>query len=376
MAIRISTVSNQYSLRIPAHRFLQGGRDVYYFPLDLATLDGLLPERVEDAVVRGANRPLTPSHARNIQRYLHEKEDWLLGALLLGIAPDAVEFEPYKDDEGNPVIGDFGELRIRTNRVNTMRIFDGQHRRRAIQDVLYELASLDDHQSTRKLDSLRMASMTVVLYAEQDIKTLRQMFVDASKTKRIEDHTVTRFDQRDAFNLTAIRVADNSRLFKGRVENERSSVAANSHCLVAINQLAAILKNLQVGYGRRVSRERNDEYMRDLDSLYESCRIWTDEFMPAARDEFSGLLSGEIASAEIPQTRAKTFAYSVAFMRVLAGSYRTWVDSYSDWKPLAQFIRDASLRQRDEFGLLAQAGAGSTEWYGLVCTTTGDCKVN
>ena len=41
---------------------------------------------------------LTPSHARNIQQYLEDKDDWLLGSLLLGIAPDALEFDPYQDD--------------------------------------------------------------------------------------------------------------------------------------------------------------------------------------------------------------------------------------------------------------------------------------
>ena len=112
MALVIREISNQYSLQVPSHRFRQGGRDVYYFALDLQTLDGVLPQRVEDNIVREANRRLTPSHARNIQRYLDEKDDWLLGALMLGIAPNGVEFHPY-DEERYP---DFGELRILTNR--------------------------------------------------------------------------------------------------------------------------------------------------------------------------------------------------------------------------------------------------------------------
>ena len=141
-------------------------------------------------------------------------------------------------------------LRIRADRRNTMRIFDGQHRRRAIEDVLTELSDAGDDQSADKLDALRTASMTVVLYAEDDIRTLRQMFVDASKTKRIEGHTVTRFDQRDAFNRTAVRLADNSRLFGGRVEMERSSVARSSQHLMAVNQLASTR--------RRVSRDLNE----------------------------------------------------------------------------------------------------------------------
>ena len=118
----ITTSNNQYSMTVPAHRFRQGGRDVYYFALTLDTIDGTLPQRVEDNVVREANRRLTPSHARNIQQYLDEKDDWLLGPMMLGIAHDAVEFDPYLSKEGEADTPNFGELRVRTNRMNTMRI--------------------------------------------------------------------------------------------------------------------------------------------------------------------------------------------------------------------------------------------------------------
>lgn len=355
MAITISTVNNQYSLRVPSHQFRQGGRDVYYFSLDMETLDGLLPQRVDDSIVRDANRRLTPSHAKNIQIYLGEKDDWILGALMLGISSDAVEFEPYSNEFGEVANPRFGELRIRTNRVNTMRIFDGQHRRRAIQDVLLELSHASDERSAEKLNELRKASLTIALYSEGDIGTLRQMFADASKTKRIEAHTIARFDQRDAFNLTAVKISENSPLFRGRVEMERSSLTRSSHSILAINQLVAVLKNLEVGYGRRISSQLNEEYMMDLDGLYNRCQIWANEFMPAAREEYSGLISGEIDSSEIPQFRATTFAYNVTFLRVLASCYNLWTNEYDSWEPLAEFIRKASVKHGSEYGLLVDA---------------------
>ena len=361
MALKITTPSNQYIQRIPAHRFRQGGRDAYYFALDLGTLNGLLPNRVEGEVVKEANRRLTPGHAKNIQRYLDEKDDWLMGALMLGIAPDAVDFNPYLNEQGDPADANFGELCIRANRADTMKIFDGQHRRRAIQDILDELPNASDDRSADKLDSLRKASMTIVLYAEDDIKTLRQMFVDASKNKRIEGHTIARFDQRDAFNLTAVRLAGSSHLFKGRVEMERSSAASSSQCLLAVNQLAAILKSLDVGYGRRVSRDLNDAYMQDLDGLYQRCRVWSDEFMSFAREEYRGLISGEIDNSEIPQMRLTTFAHDIVFIRVLAGCYRLWVRSHTDWEPLAEFIRKASIGRGSGHGLLVDAGLVSPD---------------
>ena len=73
MAPTISLSPSRYSAQLPAHRFRQGHRDVYYFTLDLATLDGLLPQRIDDTVVREANRRLTPSHHRDIQQYLEDR---------------------------------------------------------------------------------------------------------------------------------------------------------------------------------------------------------------------------------------------------------------------------------------------------------------
>ena len=277
MAPKISLTPSRYQAQLPAHRFRQGNRDVYYFTLDLAALDGLLPQRVDDSMVREANRRLTPSHARNIQQYLESRDNWLLGALLLGIAPDALEFEPYQDEEGNEISPNFGELSILTNRANTMRIFDGQHRRRAIQDTLDRLGQ-GDVQSD-KLGELHGSSVPIVLYAEDNIRALRQMFTDASKTKRIEANVVTRFDKQDPFNLAAMHLVTESKLFGGRVEMDSTTVSRGSRALISVNQLAQALRVMMVGYGSRVSRLQSELYMQDIDALYQTCLDWSDEFI-------------------------------------------------------------------------------------------------
>ena len=356
MAPTISLSPSRYKAQLPAHRFQQGHRDVYYFTLDLATLDGLLPDRINDEVVREANRRLTPSHARDIQQYLEDRPDWLLGALLLGISPDALEFDPYQDQDGNEYSPNFGELRIITNRANTMRIFDGQHRRRAIQDTLNRLGNAEDQ--IDKLTELQGSSVPIVLYAEDDIRALRQMFTDASRTKRIEANVVTRFDKRGPFNLAAMHLVDESRLFGGRVELDTTTVARGSQTLLAVNQLAQALRVMTVGYGSRVSRVQDNLYMQDLDKLYKSCLAWSDEFMPSARWEYGGLLSGTIKNEDIPTHRAESLAYSTTFMRILAGCYHDWMKEKDDWTPLVKYIKDARLETGGGPGtLLVDAGA-------------------
>ena len=356
MAPTISLSSNRYTAQLPAHRFRQGNRDVYYFTLDLATLDGLLPQRIDDSVVREANRRLTPSHARNIQQYLEERADWLLGSLLLGISPDAVQFEPYDDDDGNEINPNFGRLSILTNRTNTMRIFDGQHRRRAIQETLDRLG--DDEGQADKLAKLQAASVPIVLYAEDDVRLLRQMFTDASKTKHIEANVVARFNKRDPFNLAAMHLVDESKLFGGRVEMDATTVARGSLSLISINQLAHALRVMKVGYRSRVSRGQSDLYMQDRNSLFKSCLAWSDNFLPNVRWEYAGILSGDIKNEDIPAYRAESLAYSTIFMRILAGCYHDWMEQQDDWTPLANYLKGASLETGGGHGtLMVDAGA-------------------
>ena len=355
MTLQITTETIQYSLRKPAHRYWQGGRRVYYFALDLETLDGLLPQRVDDEVIKDANRQLTPRHAKNIQEYLRTKGDWLLGGMLLGISPSAVQFEPYQDETGKPNPG-FGELRILANRVNTMRIFDGQHRRRAIHDVLAELAG--DQSGGQKLATLKMASMPIVLYVEEELGALKQMFVDASKTKRIEANTVTRFDQRNPFNLAAMHLEKESKLFGGRIEMEHHSIARGSQRLAAINQLAQFLQTTALGYKGRASQDRKYAYLNELPKLQTLSLAWADEFLPAAREEYELIISGEIENSEFPELRGRSLAFNSTVMNILAGCYHDWVSDGSDWKPLAEFLRRASLKSGGGAGsLLVDAGA-------------------
>ena len=324
----------------PAHRFRQGGRDVYAFTLDLATLNNLLPDRVDDRVVKDANRPLTASHAKNIQYYLENRDDWLLGALLLGIGSDALEFQSYTSNPDAETT--VGQLTIHTTSAASMKMFDGQHRRRAIKDVLAELSH--SVRQSKRLSSLKEASLPVMLYVEDNIEALRQMFADAAQTRPIERNAVVRFDQRDAFNLAALWISEYSDLFAGRVELERASVSRSSPNIIAINQLAKTLKSMEVGHSGRVSKDRNDEYMLDIDSLYERCLTWADDFMPAARDEYNDLMAGEIDNSEIPEKRVKTMAYNATVIRILAGCFHEWTKDDEDWGLLADFLRDASLR--------------------------------
>ena len=353
MQLERISVEEKDSLCVPAHRFRQGGRDVYSFPLNLEMLDRFLPERIDDEVVIDANRPLTASHAQEIQDYLQKREDWLLGSLLLGIDSASVQFDPYTKDRNVTV----GELRISQWNSEKVKMLDGQHRRRAIRKLLLELPNEPGRRGKR--ESLSRASIPVILYAENRIHELRQMFSDAARTKPVEQNAVTRFDQRNAFSRAAVRLATgDSELLAGRVDMERTSVPRSGQHLLAVNQLALTLKTLFVGFKGRISRERNEEYLAELETLCERCCEWADDFLPAARQEYEDLMAGEVDNSEIPIAREGTLTYNATVLRVLAGCYFMWdKDLTTDRTPLAQFIRKASFEPRSGKGsLLVDAG--------------------
>ena len=345
----------QYTLSTPAQRFIQGERYVYSFSLELETLNQLFPDRVDDRVVSDANRPLTPGHAKGIQDYLEKRNDWVLGTFMLGVSPQAIEFLPYpgQPDDAAVIVG---ELKVLSADGDTLKIFDGQHRRRAIKNALKELDQ--SAPQSGKLDSLQHASVPIMLYAEGRIAALRQMFADASQTKTIERNAVTRFDYQDAFNVAAMSLSALSNLFEGRVEMERASVSRSSPFIISINQLSAALKATVVGYGGRVSNERNSQYLLDTDALTDQCWIWADDFLTSAREEYENLVNGEVDNSEIPEWREKSLAYNATVMRILAGCYYEWTKNGDDWKPLADFLRKASLVPGSGYGsLLVDAGA-------------------
>ena len=382
MAFTIPTVQPQV-FRTPAQRFKQGHRTVFTFALDLTQLNSILPQRVDEELVHDANRRLTRSHAKKIEHYLREKEDWVLGAILLGISADAMEFVPFKDDNGQESPS-FGELRIPYNSMSSLRLFDGQHRRRAIRDVLSGLRDAEnervqllkeaeeDKASQAVLDKLEQQalnlrqkqnelgqqSVPVVLYQEGDIAALRRMFADAAKTKPIEAVTRARFDDRDPFNKAAFEVEIQSEFLRGRIEMERNTVARSSPNLLSFNQLATVLKTLMFGYYGRVSRDRSLELEADHQPIVHIGLEWADDFLPATCKLYEDLLRREADDQSlIPELRRGSFALNATVLRVLAACFHDWrKDGAQNMEPLTLYIRGQSFSNTLKDSLLVRAG--------------------
>lgn len=350
----------QQALEFDAQRYQQGGRIAYALVMDLGTLDSNVPNFVNPDRIEKANRRFNATHSRRIAEYIYDVDDWVLGAILLGIDPEYVEFVPFRDEDGLPSDSQ-GYVRIPLDGgTSSIKILDGQHRRMAIQGVRerlrQEIRSERDQSAgngrtqlleklQRKFENLDEMAIPVVLYEEADTRSLRRMFADLAQTRNIDATTKTRFDDRDPFNRAAVELVElgRSNLLAGRVEMERTTPGRNSNDLLAVNQLARCLKVLKYGYGGRASRDRIIEAQHNYDELVDIGITWADDFLPSARDEYEVLHSIELEEDFVKDNRSRLVAYSVTTLQLMAGCLHEWSELKRPWNELAGWLRSAEF---------------------------------
>ena len=363
----VSRVQNETDFETHAERFMQGGRNVYSFAATLSEINSLLPNRdpETETQVSQANRGLTLSHARDIQRYLAEKPEWLVSSILTHVDPEYTRFEGYPEPDDTPS-PDFGILKILKTPTGekALGIFDGQHRRRAIRDLM---RSIDLNSDDPHVRDLATSKIPVLLYEESSTPKLQQMFLDHGRSKATEANTNTRFNQNNPFSLAAVALVEDpqfkSTFFSDRVEMERTQVPRSSSGIIAINQLERAIKNLELGYKGRVSQKLQFEYRQQgqegLENLYNRCLEWADQFMPQARDEYQDLYNGALSASEIATRRTRSLAFNATVLQVLAACYHEWLKTHDDWSQLAAFIRQADFtpgKDTNQQALLVDAG--------------------
>ncbi len=355
MAITLPTLRSASVLETPAHRFMQGQRNVYYFTLAVDQFDDALPEEVDAKVIRESQRRFISSHALAIKDYLSTTDQWVLGPITLCIDPRYVKFEPYggQPHDASPIVG---ELKIIQGGKPFLKILDGQHRRWAIRKYRTSPPSGDVYEKRRQ--HFEQSQMPVALYEESDTASIRQMFADMAQQRKMDAVTTARFDMRDPFNQAADQLMGRSDWIAQFVEMNASAVPRSSEKLVAFNQLAVNLKTLMYGYYGRASHNRSQEAALDIESIVKLGREWIDVFLPTARVEYHDLIGGEVDPDYIPLQRAHTLAYNGTMLRILAGCYYEWTHQYPDLGTdvLAQFINEINLDPNQPTGLSVESG--------------------
>lgn len=351
--LNINPIPRPTVLVTPAHRIKQGGRVVYYFSLEMAQFDDLLPTEVDSEVIRD-NRRFVPSHARAIEDYLASNNTWVMGPVTLSIDPAYLEFVPYTDGAGKQV--NIGQLTIIQGGQSEWRILDGQHRRKAIRQFRRG-APMDSNHRVR-MANLESCHMPIALYEEADTARIRQMFADMAKQKPMDAVTKARFDMRDPFNRAVEGLMEQSDWIGPYVEMDRSVVAGTSDKLVAFNQLSVHLKTLMFGCFGRLSKNRRLELEDEVESIVELGLGFTEDFLPSARKEYARLMDQDVEADFLPTQRKRGWAYNSTFLRILAGVYHDWCElkTIDELDRLAGFVRTVDLSRRSPSPLLVKSG--------------------
>ena len=314
-------------LEQPAVHFRQGGRDAYSMVMTLRELDDCLPDReggqdLDKFTI--VNRPLLLRHAQNILDYIKLNEDWILGNFTISAKPDEINWD---QDKG-----------ILTVENRELFIIDGQHRRRAISELLHGLRA--DLNQAKNLEKTEAQQVLVTLYVCQHERDMRQLFAWMAKNKPIESNTQELFDSSDPWNNAAQDIRDDTDLLKGRINLNKATLGKSDEYLLTNSHLRnnALVITLG-GKGRAtkglIQHHRQEEQQTEITL---NCKGFYDNFLPECHEIFSKIKAGEIANAELPHIRQNNWLLEPPLIRLLADCYGQIKKTNADQEALMEHI--------------------------------------
>ena len=327
-----------------ATRFQQGDRVVYSVDLSIPQLVATLPEPDPDRQQPG-NRKINLSHAKGFAEYIQERDNWVCPSLMLRAPEDEFQFRSGKKIGGT----ELGILAIPRLARDSLKVLDGQHRIlgfhlawRAISDLIQkergalavarrngpdELVKEIKRKLDRELglrDRLSQARVSIDVLIVDDPEAYRQVFVDiADNAKGVTRTLSTRFDRRKVVHRALPLVAEHP-LLKGRVEEESDRLSTVNPNLLTAKNVADIIRTVQVGAARRISKRMEDEL--EERQVAEN----TNRFLDVVEDAFPDLKAVEDGQKSPAELRRESLLGSATMIRVLAGAYHELVIAERD----------------------------------------------
>jgi DNA sulfur modification protein DndB len=292
-------------MSFPAIRGRQGNRSYYVAMFPLGVIPRLFAFRdyAELPPEQRSQRVINAKRVPEIAKYILENEDgWVFSSLTASFDAE----EKFISSELDPNIGVL-KLPLGVE----FSINDGQHRRAAIEEAVKENKALEKE------------TISVVLFSREGIERDQQIFSDlnrtVSKTSRSLDIL---YDHRDPMNSIALEVGERVRVFRGRVEKDRVSLAARSARFVTLSSLydanVQLLGKLDDSVGEDVQNQRVALAV---------------EFWEAVTDnipEWSAVVRNELSPSQV---RAETITSTAVVLWALGTAGHTLVEQYpSDWK--------------------------------------------
>ena len=320
----------------PAVHFRQGGRDAYSIVMTLGELDECLPDREGGQDLDKftmVNRPLLMRHTQNILDFMKLNDDWILGNFTISAKADDVKWD---QDKG-----------ILTVENSALFIIDGQHRRRAISQLLHEIRA--DLNRARDLQKTEAQQVLVTLYICQHERDMKQLFAWMAKSKPIESNTQELFDSSDPWNNTAQDIRDDTVLLKNRINLNKATLGKNDEYLLTNSLLRnnALVMTLG-GKGKATTgltlHHRKEELQAEITL---NSKSFYDNFLPECHETFTKIKADEIANAELPYYRQNNWLLEPLVIRLLADCYGQIKQTNADQDALKEYINSMNVDRND-----------------------------
>lgn len=209
-----------YNYQFTALRGIQAGREYYVAmcPLKLIPKIFLFDEEEIPAALR-AQRVLNRARVPDIARYIvNNSEDYVFSSITASIDGE-VDFEPLDEHSYGRNAGI-----LTVSMASRFLINDGQHRRAAIEEALRVDPELGDE------------TISVVFFVDAGLKRSQQTFADLNKhAVRPTKSIGILYDHRDPFARMSVKLINNTPIFKGLTETEKTTVSNRSTKLFTLS---------------------------------------------------------------------------------------------------------------------------------------------
>jgi DNA sulfur modification protein DndB len=209
----------------PALRFQQGKREMLQINVPAIELPTLLKAKPSDGndPNSGKNRPLKKEHADEIKDYILHRtkasKPWVLGTLTANIPEGRIEIVPIWESI----------CLVKIPRGVFLEITDGQHRTRAIQELI--MSEGDE----RDLISNDFFAITLIL--EGNLRQCQTDFRDMAQTEPLPKALLVSFGGLGRDGITQLLV-DEVPMFKGKTQKIQASPGSGSKFIYTSNYVA------------------------------------------------------------------------------------------------------------------------------------------
>ena len=302
-----------------AIRGVQAGREFYVAmcPMNIIPKLFVFNEYDLPAEIR-AQRTLRETRIPRITNYIvNNPKDYLFSSLTASV-DGKMRFSP------SPALGEDGKLgRLYISMNSKLLINDGQHRRKAIEEAM------------KVMPELGSETISVVFFADKGLKRSQQMFADLNKhAVKPTTSLGILYDHRDSYSTFIVKLANESEIFRERVELEKTSISNRSTKFFTLSGISEATKHLLSNNTKIISNEQEKFVIEFWDEVARNIPEW------------NLLLEKKVSAGELRKNFVHSHSNLLSTLGIVGA---VLLEKYpNEWKEKLKGLRDIDWTRTDK----------------------------